>query len=169
MTTSLRRNLNQFRRIFQDPILAIALLVVIVFLFLMVVLPILAMVGESASAEGLPLFSRYLTASNYQTIISNTVVMGLVVAALGTLLGFLFAFVQVKVKAPFKRFMHIMALVPIISPPFAVATATLVLFGRNGIISKGVFGVRYDIYGLDGLSFVLALSYFTVAYMNLKG
>ncbi len=169
MVTSLRRNLNQFRRIFRDPVLGAALLLVTVFLFLMVVLPILAMIGESASAEGLPLFGRYLTASNYQTIISNTVVMGLVVATLGTLLGFLFAFVQVKIKAPFKRFMHIVALVPIISPPFAVATATLVLFGRNGIISRGVFGVRYDIYGLDGLSFVLALSYFTVAYMNLKG
>jgi iron(III) transport system permease protein len=169
VAASLRRNLNQFRRIFQDPILAVALVFVTLFLILMVILPILAMVGESVSAEGLPLFGHYLGASNYRTIISNTVVMGLVVAGLGTLLGFLFAFVQVKVKVPLKRLMHVTALVPIISPPFAVATATLVLFGRNGMISKGIFGVRYDIYGLDGLSFVLALSYFTVAYMNLKG
>lgn len=166
---SLRRNLNQFRRIFRDPILGLSLLLVTLFLILMVLLPIFAMVGESVSAEGIPLFSRYLGASNYQTIITNTVVMGLVVATLGTLLGFLFAFVQVKVNVPFKRLMHIVALVPIISPPFAVATATLVLFGRNGIISKGIFGVRYDIYGLDGLALVLSLSYFTVAYMNLKG
>ncbi len=169
MAASLRRNLNQFRRIFQDPILTVALLLVTLFLLLMVILPILAMIGESVSPEGLPLFAHYLGGSNYRTIISNTVVMGLVVAALSTLLGFLFAFVQVKVKAPLKRFMHIVALVPIISPPFAVATATLVLFGRNGMISKGIFGIRYDIYGLDGLSFVLALSLFTVAYMNLKG
>jgi iron(III) transport system permease protein len=103
------------------------------------------------------------------TIIWNTLKMGLIVAALGTALGFLMAYIQVKVKMPFKRLMHIMCLVPIISPPFAVATAVLLLLGRNGMISRGWFGKRYDIYGLDGLSLVLTLSYFTVAYMNLKG
>ena len=169
MNNPLRHTLNQFRRIFRDPTLGLSLLLVTAFLALMVVIPILAMVGESVSEEGLPLFNHYLSTNSYQTIISNTIEMGLVVATLGTLLGFLFAFVQVKVKVPFKRLMHIVALVPIISPPFAVATATLVLFGRNGIISKGIFGVRYDIYGLDGLALVLSLSYFTVAYMNLKG
>ncbi len=167
--TVLRRYANQLRRIFQDPVLAVGLILISLFLLLMVILPIGAMVGESASPEGLPLFAHYVTSSTYQTIIINTVVMGLLVATAGTALGFLFAYVQVKVKAPFKRFMHVVALVPIISPPFAVATATLVLFGRNGIISRGLFGVRYDIYGLDGLTLVLSLSYFTVAYLNLKG
>jgi iron(III) transport system permease protein len=32
-----------------------------------------------------------------------------------------------------------------------------------------MFGVRYDIYGLDGLTIVLTLSLFTLAYLNLKG
>ena len=164
-----RRTLNQFRRIFQDPVLAVGLIGVTLFLVITVIWPILAMVGESASETGRPLFARYLTETTYQTIILNTVVMGLLVAAVGTGLGFLFAFVQVKVKVPFKRFMHLVALIPIISPPFAVATATIVLFGRNGLITKGIFGVRYNIYGLQGLTLVLALSYFTVAYMNLKG
>src|SRR5690606_23027042 len=86
-------------------------------------------------------------------------------------------YVQVKVRVPFKRFMHILALVPIISPPFALASALIILFGRNGMILRGIFGTRClwgsgrtcnDIYGLDGLTIVLALSLFTVAYLNLK-
>ncbi len=95
--------------------------------------------------------------------------MGMVVGTTGTALGFLMAFIQVKVKAPFKRFMHIVALAPIVSPPFAVATATIVLFGRGGLITRDIFRLHYDIYGLDGLTLVLTLSYFTVAYLNLKG
>lgn len=166
---SLRRSSDQLRRILQDPVLAIGLLVVSIFLLFMVVLPIIAMIGEGLSAEGVPLFSHYLTSPAYRRIISNTVVLGTVVGALGTAVGFLMAYVQVKVEAPFKRFMHIVALIPVISPPFAVATATIVLFGRNGMISKGIFDVRYDIYGLKGLALVMSLSFFTVSYINLKG
>jgi iron(III) transport system permease protein len=159
----------QFRRIFQDPILALALIGSVIFIGFAIVLPLISMVGESASPEGAEKFSNYLSSGVYQTIITNTLVMGLMVGATGTLVGFLFAFVQVKLRVPFKRFMHLMALLPVISPPFAVATATIVLFGRNGSISRGIFGVRYDIYELDGLTLVMSLSFFTIAYLNLKG
>jgi iron(III) transport system permease protein len=159
----------QFRRIFQDPVLALALIGSVIFIGFAIVLPLISMIGESASTEGAEKFADYLSSGVYQTIITNTLVMGLLVGAVGTLVGFLFAFVQVKLRVPFKRFMHLMALLPVISPPFAVATATIVLFGRNGSISRGIFGVRYDIYGLDGLTLVMALSFFTIAYLNLKG
>ena len=168
-TNVLSRSKKFFQRVFQDPILAFVLIFVVLFVALTIVAPIAAMVSESVSEAGLPLFSKYLSSSVYTNIIRNTLVMGLSVATLGTLIGFLFAYVQVKVKVPFKRFFHIVSLIPIISPPFAVATATIVLFGRAGIISKGIFGVRYDIYGIDGLVLVLALSFFPVAYLNMKG
>lgn len=170
--------IRKFRSIFQDPILAISLLFVTLFVFVAIVLPLIAMIGESLSPVGLPRFADYVSQPTFQTIISNTVVLGLTVAMGGTLLGFLFAYVQVKVKVPFKPFMHVMALIPVISPPFALASAIILLFGRNGMILKGIFGVRClwgtgrscnDIYGLDGLTIVLSLSLFTVAYLNLKG
>jgi iron(III) transport system permease protein len=164
-----RRHIGEFRRIFQDPVLFIGLVLVVIFVLVAILFPIYAMVEESRTPDGQDLFDRYLTSPVYRTIIFNTMRMGLIVAALGTALGFLIAFVQVKVDVPFKRLIHIVALIPIISPPFALATAVLILFGRNGMITQGWFGIRYDIYGLDGLSLVLTLSYFTVAYMNLKG
>jgi iron(III) transport system permease protein len=166
------RNNQQLKRlnaIFKDPLLAIVLLILILFVFIAVLLPIFAMVGESFSAEGLPLFQRYVNDPVYQSIILNTLVMGTLVGMIGTAVGFVFAFVQVKLNVPFKRFMHLVALIPVISPPFALATAAIVLFGRNGSISRGILGVRYDIYGLDGLILVMTLSFFTIAYLNLRG
>lgn len=172
------RYINEFIRVFRDPVLAIGLVVAVLFVLVAIIMPILAMIGVGLSSEGLPLFERYLTQPAYQTIIGNTIVMGLLVATVGTFIGFLFAYVQVKVQVPFKRFMHIIALVPIISPPFALASAIILLFGRNGYITKGIFDTRClwgegrgcnDIYGLDGLTLVLSLSLFTVAYLNLKG
>lgn len=169
---------SEIVRILQDPLLTIGLLIAVVFVLVAVIMPILSMIGAGLSQEGLPYFERYLGQPAYQTIITNTIVLGLTVATLGTFVGFLFAFVQVKVKAPFKRFMHLMALVPVISPPFALASAVIILFGRNGLVTRGVFNSRClwgegracnDIYGLDGLTLVLALSLFTVAYLNFKG
>jgi iron(III) transport system permease protein len=166
------RNTQQYKRlnaIVRDPLLLIVLLILVFFVFVAILLPIIAMVGESFSEEGLPLFQRYLVDPVYQTIVWNTLIMGVMVGAIGTGMGFLFAFVQVKLRVPFKRFMHIIALIPVISPPFALATASIVLFGRNGTISRGIFGARYDIYGLDGLILVMTLSFFTIAYLNLRG
>lgn len=165
----INRRANEFIVIFRDPILAVSLILVILFVGITILRPIWAMVNESYSEEGQELFNRYLESPVYRTIFENTVRMGLLVAAVGTALGFLMAYVQVKVDVPFKRFMHIVTLIPVISPPFAVATATILLFGRSGMISKDIFGVRYDIYGLDGLTLVLALSFFPVAYLNLRG
>lgn len=164
---------NPFQKLWvsakKDPLLSIVLIAMVLFVLIAIILPLVSMISASFSSDGLERFSNYLGSHVYQNIILNTLVMGAVVGLVGTVVGFLFAFVQVKLNVPFKRFMHIIALVPVISPPFAVATACIVLFGRSGSISRGIFGVRYDIYGLDGLTLVMSLSFFTIAYLNLAG
>nr|HPN52506.1 iron ABC transporter permease [Anaerolineaceae bacterium] len=40
---------------------------------------------------------------------------------------------------------------------------------RGGLITYRLFGIRYNLYGFTGLTIVLTLSLFTVAYMNLQG
>lgn len=160
---------KQVNALARDPLLAVALLVMALFVVIAILLPLFAMIGESLSERGLPLFINFLTSPVYQQIILNTLILGTVVGVVGTAVGFLFAFVQVKLRVPFKPLIHFIALIPIVSPPFAVATSAIVLFGRNGTISRGVFGVRYDIYGLDGLTLVMVLSFFTIAYINLRG
>ncbi len=130
----------------------------------------LGMVLRTAfGAAALPHYAQFLTSGAGLTTLRNTVVLGLLVSLCSTALGFLFAYVQARLDVQFKRALHIIALIPIVSPPFAVATATIVLYGRNGLISHGVFGLRYDIYGLDGLVLVLSLSFYPVAYLGLLG
>lgn len=130
----------------------------------------LAMVLKAAfSQEALPRYAEFASSSTDLKILGNTLVLGVLVGICGTTIGFLFAFVQTRLDVPFKRVLHVIALVPIVSPPFAIATATIVLYGRSGIITNGLLGLEYDVYGLDGLVFVLSLSYFPVAYLGLLG
>jgi iron(III) transport system permease protein len=133
------------------------------------VIPLVAVLSAALSGAALPRYVDFLTSSVDLTILRNTVVVGLLVGAGGTALGFLFAYVQTRLAVPGKRILHVIALVPVVSPPFAVATAAIVLYGRRGVVSHGLFGIEYDIYGLDGLVFVLSLSLFPVAYLGLLG
>lgn len=121
------------------------------------------------SPEALPRYAEFFTSSVDLRVLGNTVLLGLLVGGIGTAIGFLFAFVQARLDVPGKRILHVLAMVPIVSPPFAVATATIVLYGRRGAITYGLFGWEYDIYGLDGLVFALSLSLFPVAYLGLLG
>jgi len=167
--SSATQALERLRRLAREPAIFISLIFSVLFVGLTVIAPLYKMVGESFSPAGLALFERFLGSPVYQTIIRNTLVLGLTVATIGTAVGFLFAFVQVKLNVPFKGLIHALALLPVVSPPFSVATAIIVLFGRSGMITRGVFGVRYDIYGLNGLTLAMTLSFFTVAYVNLRG
>ncbi|MFG1941373.1 ABC transporter permease [Nonomuraea sp. NPDC048826] len=133
------------------------------------VFPIGAVLTAAFSPEAMPRYAQFFTSAVDLRILWNTLVLGLLVGLAGTAIGFLFAFVQTRLDVPGKRVLHLIALVPVVSPPFAVATATIVLFGRRGLITHGLLGLEYDIYGLDGLVFVLSLSLFPVAYLGLLG
>lgn len=169
MLGNLRLRLGEYRRLAQDGVLAIGLLISIGFLAVFVIYPLYEILSVSASDAAMPAWRRLMTARGTWRVIMNTLWMGLGVAGLGTALGFLFAFVQTKLDVPFKRFFNLIGILPIISPPFAVAMSTIVLFGRSGLITKKLLGIRYDIYGLDGLIFVLSISFFPVAYLTLLG
>ncbi len=169
MSEFIALRVREYRRLTQDGVLAVGLLISLVFLGVFVVYPLGKILSVSLSSEASAVYQRLLAARGTWQVILNTVWMGLGTAAVGTLLGFLFAFVQVKLDVPFKRFFNLVGILPIISPPFAVAMSVIVLFGRSGLITKQLLGIRYDIYGLEGLILVLSISFFPVAYLTLLG
>jgi iron(III) transport system permease protein len=143
--------------------------IVSVVLLLLIGYPLLNLLGAAGSADGLAVLGRIITDPVNHRIVGNTMLLGLIVGLVGTVIGFLFAYAQVRLKFRGKRLLNLLAMVPIVAPPFAVATAVITLFGRNGAITNGLFGLQTNIYGLPGLVIVLSLSFFPVAYMNIKG
>ncbi|MDU0347334.1 iron ABC transporter permease [Actinomyces sp. MRS3W] len=156
-------------RVKQDPVTTTILIVVLLVLITLVLLPLGRVLAEALSADGVAVLSKLASSRTNRATILNTLVLGTVVGTVGTLIGFLLAYVQVRVAFRGKRLFHLICLLPVVSPPFAVATASITLFGRNGIISTQLLGQEWNIYGLPGLTLVLSLSFFPVAYMNLVG
>jgi iron(III) transport system permease protein len=153
-----------------DPAIVVAIAVATTFVLVAIVWPVGAVISTALSEAALPIFARYLSPPQNQILV-NTVILGLVVATVGTSIAFLLAFVQVRVPAPrlLKGLIHVVALLPIVSPPFAFAVAAISLFGRSGIITRDLLGLRVDIYGLPGLTLVMSLTFFPIAYIMLMG
>ena len=74
---------------------------------------------------------------------NDTMLMGLLTATFGTLVGFIFAYAIVRCNIPGKKFIHWLALLPTVSPPFALALSMILLFGRNGLITKKLLGIVF--------------------------
>ncbi|NTW44978.1 MAG: iron ABC transporter permease, partial [Anaerolineaceae bacterium] len=135
--------------------------------------------GGFISKEGswdITYFARYFDdyyGPNLRKAFLDTMLMGLLTATAGTIVGFIFAYANVRCRIPGKNFVHWMALVPTVSPPFALALSMILLFGRNGLITKKILGITFvqgmnDIYGLDGLVIVQTITFFSVSYLMLK-
>ena len=180
------RRYREFALIGRDPVLLIGLLFCSIFLFVFVVFPLFrgtangfldpAQSGPWFTRLSFKYFIRYFD-SYYgpylRQVFLNTLVMGVLTATGGTILGFIFAYTMVRCSPPGSRLIHILALVPTVSPPFALALSTILLFGRNGLITAKVLGIDYkpgmnDIYGMDGLVFVQIITFFSVSYLIIR-
>lgn len=147
----------------------IVVLAIVAVLCLLIVYPLAAIFAQAFGESGSQTLMSMFTSPTNRQIVANTIWLGVLVGALGTVLGFLLAYIQVRVDFRGKRILHLLCLLPVVSPPFAVATAIITLLGRRGIITYGLFGAQTNIYGLPGLTIVLVLSFFPVAYMNFRG
>jgi len=178
--SGLSRRFREFSLIFRDPVLFMSLLFSGLFIIVFVVLPIYkTLAGGFVNTDGnwdLKYFARYFDdyyGPAMRRSFTDTMTMGLMTAIFGTVVGFIFAYATVRCNIPGKGIIHWMALLPTVSPPFALALAMILLFGRSGLITKKLLGITFelgmnDIYGLDGLVIVQTITFFSVAYLILR-
>jgi iron(III) transport system permease protein len=110
----------------------------------------------------------------YGGVVWNTVQLGAMTATAATVLALGFALVVARTRLPGRRLVGLVAIVPMITPPFVIGLALIMLFGRSGIINavlETVFGVNPTrwIYGLPGVWLAQTLALTPVAYLVLVG
>ena len=167
-------DLTQMKKIARDPVLLSAILLCIISLSIFVVFPLYKVLQQSffnpEGAFSLDAYSQLLSSGENLKAFSNTLLLGTVVGILATAVGFLFAYCYIYLAIRGKKLFNLVAMLPMISPPFAVALSIILLFGSRGFITNTLFGLRdANIYGLKGLILVQTLSFFPIAYLLLVG
>lgn len=104
----------------------------------------------------------------------NTLFLGLFTAASTTLLGTLMALAAERGQRRFARPLKIVAMLPIITPPFVVGLGLILLFGRAGIVNQALewaFGVTPSrwFYGWFGIWIAQTFAFTPIAFMIMRG
>src|SRR2546425_757617 len=104
----------------------------------------------------------------------NTLILGVLVGASTTALGLAFALIVTRTGFRAKKALRLLTVLPIITPPFVIGLAVILLFGRAGAITtfmEWAFGVVPSrwIYGLPGVWLAQVLAFTPIAFLVLIG
>ena len=170
----IRRKLDELRMITRDPILAATIVLVAASLVLFILWPLYEVLWEGFFTDEGAFTLKYYRDSlskldNLRTL-ANTVWLGIFVSAVSTFVGFLFAYADAFLKIRFKSIFNTLAILPIISPPFALSMSFIMLFGQQGFVTRTILGLKEtNVYGFEGLATVQVLTFFPVAFLVLAG
>lgn len=104
----------------------------------------------------------------------NSFFLAIIVATITTTMGLVFALVVTRSGFKYKRLLRALTVLPIITPPFVIGLAIILLFGLSGSITgffADVFGVQPTrwVYGLPGIIIAQSLAYTPIAFLVLIG
>jgi iron(III) transport system permease protein len=102
----------------------------------------------------------------------NSLYLAVLVGVTTTLLGLAFALLVTRTSIRGKKTLRAITLLPIITPPFVIGLAVILLFGRSGVVNNfldwafGIPPTRW-IYGLPGVWFAQTMAFTPIAFLVL--
>ncbi|KKB08872.1 ABC transporter permease [Devosia chinhatensis] len=117
-------------------------------------------------------YVRFFAEPRFQRAFLNTLVVGFGGLAGALLLGSIMAFCISRFKIKGSRFVSLLAILALVSPPFIGAYSWIVLFGAGGVVRAWLrdFGITMPpIYGVGGILIVFALKFYPFVYLMVSG
>ncbi len=115
-----------------------------------------------------------LTANLSCGVAWNTAILAIVVGIGSTVIGAALALIAVRTGFRFKRALRVASVLPIITPPFVIGLAIILLLGRSGVITgflADTFGLPRSrwIYGFPGIALAQLLAFAPISFLVLIG
>ena len=162
---------TEVRRLLHDPVLLSIVGIIFLLLATFIVFPLVKVIQKSIWSTGVfepKYFIQFFQKTYYWRPLVNSLIVGALVSLCGTFVAFVFAYGISRTDIPGKPIFRVIAMMPIVSPPFLIALAAILLFGNHGVITDAL-RLDWDIYGLPGLVLTESLAYFPIAFMILEG
>lgn len=165
--------IEQIRRLARDPLLLALIVIIFAALGLFVLFPLAKVFLTSfQDRTGWTLDNYQLITERrlYRNALRNSLTVGVTVSVISVALGYIIAFVLARLDVPAKGPLHLLTMLPIVSPPFVSAVSILFLFGFNGLVTRHLLKLDdYSIYGFTGVLLAQVFTFTPVAYLSLRG
>jgi len=104
----------------------------------------------------------------------NSLFLAVLVGVITTVLGLVFALVVTRTGFRYGATLRALTVLPIITPPFVIGLAIILLFGMSGLLTQAfaeLFGVQPTrwVYGLPGLLIAQPLAFTPIAFLVMIG
>ncbi|MGG0457074.1 putative 2-aminoethylphosphonate ABC transporter permease subunit [Bacillus mycoides] len=144
--------------------------------FIMLVLPLLqlftqAFYDKDGAFVGVANFSKYFTTPTLVQSLQNTVWISGATTIISVTLAFTYAYAIARTNVFGKRVFQYIALLPLFAPTMMHGIALTYLFGNQGLITKGMFGlfegIQIPLYGPVGIVMAEVMYTFPQAFLIL--
>lgn len=167
--TPKRRRL--FRWDFWNLVTVAAFLLVLVFL----VYPLFNIFVNSFFYDGklsLETYKDFFTLKYYYGALINSLIVCTLATVFATCLGLPMAYIMSRFDIPFKKTIHILIILTLLSPPFIGAYSWILMLGNNGYLTRVFHGIGLNtksIYGLHGMIWVFTIQFYPHIYLYVSG
>ncbi len=144
-------------------------------LILLLFLPVGSVLTSSLYDDGQFSFGNYLTffsERRFFTAFTNTLVVGFGGLVGALILGSIMGFCISRFQIAGSRFVSLLAILALVSPPFIGAYSWIVLFGAGGFVRGALRDIGINIppiYGLAGILIVFSLKFYPYVYLLVSG
>src|SRR5690606_5779881 len=117
-------------------------------------------------------YLAFMSEPRYQRAFINTMIVGFGGLFGAMLLGSIMAFCISRFHIKGSRFVSLLAILALVSPPFIGAYSWIVLFGAGGVVrawAKEIGVTMPPIYGVGGILIVFALKFYPFVYLMVSG
>ena len=162
--------LSQTGYIRADTFVAVSILLLAFFVILFILFPLFAILRQSMmGSKGFRLNLPVETLGHYPAlwrVMRNSMGLAVFVSCTSTLIGLAFALAAARSQSRFTVILRAFSLLPIITPPFVVGMAIILLFGLQGFVTGQLLGLKTrGIFGFPGLALAQTLSFAPVAFL----
>ncbi len=154
-----------------DTFVAASILMLAFFVVLFILFPIFAVlqhsVMDSRSGFRPSLFLDTLRQyKSFGRVLRNSLGLAVFVGISSTLIGLAFALAATRSRSRLTVLLRSFSLLPMITPPFVVGLAIILLFGLQGLVTSTLLGLKTrGIFGFPGLALAQTLSFAPVAFL----
>ena len=104
----------------------------------------------------------------YYSSIVNSLILAVTTTGILVVLGFIFAYMVTRGPSALRMPLKVVALLPLIAPPYIFGIALIILAGKRGIITRALNLEEWNIYGWDGVIISQVLSFLPLAFLMIE-